>query len=792
MEEDCDVAEDFDCSRLLCEELEDLETKIYQGRKRRRRRQREGQEEDVFNRSEDEEAGEEADREEGDEEKEKKVVVSETQLMATEGEEEDQVKPESRCRAEEAQEVQMEDDKIENIKETIADKPEDKDTKSLEERDEKKKSRKRRGKKQSERVRNRKSLKEISERFEEEKESQMEEVSAMNSEESLSLSEPPIGLMNSCDLSDPVYGCGGAGLFCPPAPLPLLYSSQLPVSIQPAPPQPHGTKRPHSPLLPHSLHQQGPQPLEMEITQFYSTRRSIRYSSRGRGRAPSFPLLPGLETVDSCMLPPAPKKKTRTLYSTDQLNHLEALFQEDHYPDAEKRKVIAASVGVTPQRIMVWFQNRRAKWRKVERSITARVEHKPSRAGCSSSSPPHHQINPTLPTLAPNSKGAPCFSSHFATKLPQLAPAAPFFPNLSNQTPPSYSNLLASLNSPGQSRVRDVGQHQLPSQGGLAEYHPRPMHSPPPLRRASLPLFTTAYNPANPTPPPPLLNSLAHTLPLFLDALEGDSALAHRDTQSLQNDTSSLFDFGEKLDYLTSGQQNNPLSYQLQTSYSSGQPQHQPQSSLPRMAYLTPSPYLTPNPPDSNPTSYLTFGPGGNSTGMVTYSTGGHAYFQSQSTGQILLQSAGHHGGITAYQSYPWGSMYSQPAIQQRAQCPPTYPGSLEGAQDHQPPASTTLPPPSFFTRGDHGSSHANSQCSSHTHTHTSTSSTAVLPPVSTLRPSRLRAEITPTKAASLLSSQVSPASPDSSPVPPCVKIEYDSPREIHSHFHCEFSPIHF
>lgn len=38
---------------------------------------------------------------------------------------------------------------------------------------------------------------------------------------------------------------------------------------------------------------------------------------------------------------------------TDQLEHLEALFQEDHYPDAEKRKIIAASVGVTPQRIMV-------------------------------------------------------------------------------------------------------------------------------------------------------------------------------------------------------------------------------------------------------------------------------------------------------------------------------------------------------------------------------------------------------------------------------------------------------
>ncbi|XP_037329222.2 homeobox protein NOBOX-like [Pungitius pungitius] len=775
MEGDCGVAEDFDCSRLLCEELEDLETKIYQRRTRRWQRD-EGEEEEGFNQSKDEEAGVEADQEQGDEDKEKKVVVSETQRTAAEGEEEEQANPESKCGAEETEEVQVEHE-IENIKETIAEEPEDKDTRSPEERDEKKKSRKRRGRKQSERVKNRRSLKDVSEQFVE-KESRTQEASAVNSEERLSPSEPPVGLTDSCGLSDPVHlDSEGPGTHVP---LPPPHSSQPPASIQPAPPQPEGTKRPHSPPPPLHVHQQGLQPLEMEITQVHSTRRSIRYSSRGQGRALSVPLLPALETVDNCMLPPAQKKKTRTLYSTDQLDHLEALFQGDHYPDAEKRKVIAASVGVTPQRIMVWFQNRRAKWRKAERSNTARVDHRLSKVGCSRSSPPHHHINPTLPSLAPSSKG-PCFSSHCAT---QLAPAANFFPNLPNQTPPPYNNLLAS---PGQPRGRDVGQHQLSSQGGLAEYHPRPLPSPPPLRRASLPIFPVAYNPANPTPPPPLLKTLAHTPPLFLDALEGGSALAHRDAQSLQTDACSFFEFGEKFDFLTSGQQNNPLSYQLQTSYSSTQ--HQTQASLPCMTYLTPSPYLPPNPPESNPTSYLTFGPGGNSTGMVTYSTGSHAYLQS--TGQILLQSAGHRGGITAYQSYPWGGLYSQPALHQRTPCPPIYPGSLEGARDHQP-SSTTLPPPSFFAQGDQGSSHVTSECSSHNHTHNSSSSSTVLPPVSTLRPSRLRAEITPAKAASLLSSQVSPASPDSSPGPPGAKMEYDSPREIHSHFQCEFSPIHF
>ncbi|CAI5637423.1 unnamed protein product [Oreochromis niloticus] len=361
---------------------------------------------------------------------------------------------------------------------------------------------------------------------------------------------------------------------------------------------------------------------KMEITQVYPT----QHSTRGRGRALSFPLLPGIESVDSCLLPPAPKKRTRIGYSTDQLEHLEALFQEDHYPDVKKRKVIAASVGVTPQRIMVWFQNRRAKWRKV-RGVTAKVEHGQSRAEYS----PHHQINPTLPTLAHNSKGAASLSRYDAPKLPQLAPVPPSFPTITTQSPPSHSSLLSSLSSPGESRVMDTGQHQLSSQEGLVEYPPRPMQSPPPLQLASLPLFTMTFNFANPTPP--LLNTPAHTPPLFLDALEGGSTLAHHETQSLPTDTSLLFD----LDYLTSSQQSNTLSYQLQTSYPTSQPQLQPQASLPHMTYLTPPPYLTLNPPESNPTSYLTFGPGGNSTGVVTDSTTGHACFQSQSAIQILL-----------------------------------------------------------------------------------------------------------------------------------------------------------
>uniref|UniRef100_H3DHW4 Matrilin 1 n=1 Tax=Tetraodon nigroviridis TaxID=99883 RepID=H3DHW4_TETNG len=491
--------------------------------------------------------------------------------------------------------------------------------------------------------------------------SQTQEVSAVSSEDGSALSEPPAAPMNSCDLSDPAY----LGLYCPP--LPTLYSAQPPAPMQPAPPQAQGSRRPPSTLLAHSLPPPGPQPLEMEITQVYSTRRSIRYRSRGRGQALNLSLLPGLEAMDSCLQPPALKKKTRTLYSTgnctvvtgsgfilgpparacahaDQLEHLEALFQEDHYPDAEKRKVIAASVGVTPQRIMVG---------------------------------PPSQKRATGNDLFTGGNRVPVMcrrASRVQVSLPPWlnAPVCVVEFSLCHRSAPV--------------KGRDGGPQPLSAQGALTEYQPRPMHSPPPLRRASLPLFQTGYNPANP-PPPPLHNTLAHTPPLFPDASEGGSALAQRDAlQPLQTDTSSLFDFVEKFEYLTSSQQNSSLQYQFQAAYPSGQPQ-------PRMAYLTPSPYLTPNAPDSNPASYLTFGPGGSSAGLMTYSAGGHAYFQSQNTGQILLQSAGHHGGMAAYQSYPWGSLYSQPAMQQRAPCPP----AMGGAREHQP-LTSTLPPLSFFT----------------------------------------------------------------------------------------------
>ncbi|XP_029103928.1 homeobox protein NOBOX-like [Scleropages formosus] len=223
------------------------------------------------------------------------------------------------------------------------------------------------------------------------------------------------------------------------------------------------------------------------------------------------------------------------------------------------------------------------------------------------------------------------------------------------------------------------------------------MLSPPPLRRASLPLITS-YLPAN------------HLTPLLVDAGEGGSAAPHLDgaaregqpfAQQSENagSSGSLFDYGDvmgtavKVDaqhYLHTGHQGGALSYQL-SSYPQQHSSILPSSHLAqysRFSYLPPSSGLTAAPSDGNPASYLTFGAAA-AGGVMTYTAGGHTYFQSQSGNPILLQT-----GVQAYQPCPWGDVYGQPgqypsAVYHR----PQYPGLGRDVSLHPPGAALGLLP---------------------------------------------------------------------------------------------------
>ncbi len=89
------------------------------------------------------------------------------------------------------------------------------------------------------------------------------------------------------------------------------------------------------------------------------------------------------------------KKKTRTVFSRNQVFQLESTFDMKRYLSSSERASLALSLRLTETQVKIWFQNRRNKWKRqlaaeIEAETLSNVQPSQSQR---SSSPNRHQLN---------------------------------------------------------------------------------------------------------------------------------------------------------------------------------------------------------------------------------------------------------------------------------------------------------------------------------------------------------------------------------------------------------------